>query len=363
MNEATDRAQDVRPGEELDAESLLTFLVERLEFPDDVELQIRQFRSGHSNLTYLLEPGEERSLVLRRPPFGAEDIERGHDMSREWRVLSALEGHFEAIPSPIAFCEDTSVIGAPFYLMERVEGAILRGPRPSGIEWSEERAGALSETFVETLVSLHDVDLEASGLEDFGRPEGYVERQIEGWTARYRKAQTDEIESIDEAAAWLADHMPADSSAALIHNDFKYDNLVFDPDDLGHVRAILDWEMATVGDPLMDLGTSLAYWVEASDSETVRALQFGPTSLPGSLDREGVARRYAELSGRDISEVLFYYVYGLFKVAVIGQQIYYRFEKGYTDDERFAMLIHAVRALGDQARRAIGSGRISETAS
>lgn len=356
-----DQPKEVREGEELDTDSLAKWIrQERPALAGDIE--VRQFRSGHSNLTYLLRI-DGRELVLRRPPFGAEKISRGHDMSREYSILSHLEGVFDKIPAPIAFCEDPKVIGAPFYLMERVKGVILRGNKPDVDGLDEPTMRRLSEAFVDTLVEVHDIDLAEAKLEDFGKPDGYVERQVTGWIGRYEKAQTDEIEAMDRAGRWLADNMPGEVGASVIHNDFKYDNLVLDPDKLAAtdpnpVRAILDWEMATVGDPLMDLGTTLAYWVEPDDSDFIKALSFGPTLMPGNFTRRELVERYAQKSGRSIDDIVFYFVYGLYKVAVIGQQIYYRFEAGYTDDERFAMLIHAVRALADTAAKAIDEGRI-----
>ena len=351
-----DTPTDVREGEELDVESLEAWL--ESEAPDiagDVEVQ--QFPSGHSNLTYMVRiDGEE--FVLRRPPFGAENIATGHDMSREWTILSKLKGTFDQVPDTIVHCENADVIGAPFYIMERVQGVILRGANPSVPGLDEETMSELSDAFVETLVDVHDIDLEEVGLDDFGKPEGYVQRQVDGWIDRYEKSQTDDIPALEEVADWLRDEMPEERGPSLIHNDYKYDNLVLAPDDLSEIRAILDWEMATVGDPLMDLGTTLAYWVEPGDPDVLKSLNFGPTTLPGNFSRQELVDRYAELSGRDVSDALFYFVYGLYKVAVIGQQIYYRYKEGYTDDERFAMLIFAVKALGETASRAIENEQI-----
>ena len=351
-----DTPTDVREGEELDVESLEDWL--ESEAPDIAgEVEVLQFPSGHSNLTYLIRvDGSE--YVLRRPPFGAENIETGHDMSREWTILSHLKGSFDRVPRTIAHCEDPEVVGAPFYVMERVRGVILRGANPPVPGLDEKTMSDLSEALVQTMVDVHDIDLEDVGLDDFGKPDGYVERQVEGWIERYERSQTDDIPALEEAGDWLRSEMPEDTGASLIHNDYKYDNLVLDPDDLTEIRAILDWEMATVGDPLMDLGTSLAYWVEPGDPDVLKSLNFGPTTLPGNFSRREVVDRYAELSGRDVSNALFYFVYGLYKVAVIGQQIYYRYKEGYTDDERFAMLIFAVKALGETASRAIENEQI-----
>ena len=352
-----DRAREVRAGEELELERLEPYLREHIE--ELVEgLHIKQFPSGHSNLTYLLEDADGLGLVLRRPPFGAQ-VKSGHDMAREFRVLDALDGVWPRAPRPHLLCEDDSILGAPFYVMERVEGVILRGPDPGGVALDEGTMAALSEAFIDTFVEIHSIDLQAAGLEEFGRPQGYVTRQIEGWTRRWHTSRTDEIDEIDEVAAWLAEHLPPDQPGALIHNDFKYDNLVLDPEDLTQVRAVLDWEMATVGDPLMDLGSALAYWVEPEDSMILQKLQFGPTTKPGSLTRAELVEAYAARSGADLGDMLFYYVYGLLKLAVIAQQIYYRYKHGHTQDERFAGLIFAVQALGQEAQRAIDTGRIS----
>ncbi len=311
---------------------------------------MEQFKSGYSNLTYLLHAGDQE-LVLRRPPVGSQ-VATAHDMTREWRVLSGLHPVWDKVPEPLVLCEDRHVLGAPFYLMERVRGVILRSTMPRNLELTPETSRRLSEIFVDTLVELHNVDLEEAGLDDMGRPEGYVERQVVGWTKRWKGSKTDEVPDIDRAARWLAENLPQEAGAALIHNDYKFDNLVLDPQDLTRVKAVLDWEMATVGDPLMDLGTSLGYWVEADDPEPLRQFRFGPTHLPGMLRRREIAERYAEESGRELPDLTFYYVFGLFKIAVIAQQIYYRYVQGLTTDERFAMLIHAIRALG---RVAVGA--------
>ncbi len=349
-----DQPTDVRDGEELEVEPLGEWLEANVPgFKPPVTVE--QFPSGHSNLTYCIAGAGGGEFVLRRPPHGVH-VETGHDMSREWRVLRALEGHYEKIPEPIAFCDDASVIGAPFYVMSRVRGVILRGSDPDVAGLDAETMEQLSETFVREFVDIHALDVDEIGLADFGRPDGYVERQVDGWIERYHGSQTDEIPEMETAAEWLRAEMPAEQDAGVIHNDFKYDNLVLDPEDLTEVRAVLDWEMATIGDPLMDLGTSLAYWIEPDDPEILKQLDLTPTVLEGNYTRRQVVDRYEKLSGRDCSEMLFYYVYGLYKVAVIGQQIYYRYEQGHTDDPRFGMLIHAVKAIAGAADRAIAQG-------
>jgi aminoglycoside phosphotransferase (APT) family kinase protein len=351
-----DPTRPMRPGEEIPAARLALWLESRL--PGTAgPIEIEQFPGGHSNLTYLVRAGD-REMVLRRPPFGSK-VKTAHDMGREFRVLSRLHAAYPRAPRAFLHCDDPAVIGAPFYLMDRVRGVILRHQRPpEGMELPPETMRAISEAAVDGLADLHAVDFEAVGLGDFGRPEGYVRRQVEGWSERWRNARTDEIPGVERAAGWLVEHQPAESGAALIHNDYKYDNLVLDREHLPNILAVLDWEMSTVGDPLMDLGTSLGYWIDADDPPGLRLLPAGPTALPGNLSRLEAAERYAARTGCAVSQIVFYYVYGLFKIAVIAQQIYYRYKQGFTKDERFAGLIDAVRILGRTASRAIEKGRI-----
>jgi aminoglycoside phosphotransferase (APT) family kinase protein len=349
----TDQPAAVRQGEELPAERLEGYLRGRL--PDlGGPLAVAQFPGGYSNLTYLLRFGE-RELVLRRPPFGA-NIRGGHDMGREFRILRGLSGAYPKAPRPLLFCDDPELLGAPFYVMERVQGVILRD-RAATAPIAPELMRRICLALIDTLAELHAIDYAAAGLGDLGRPAGYVARQVSGWSARYAAAQTDAIPELDLAAAWLAANMPPERDGTLIHNDFKYDNVVLDPDDPARVRAVLDWEMATLGDPLTDLGTALAYWMEPGDPEPLR--RGGLSSLPGNLDREEWAARYAERSGRDSSHLVFYFVYGLFKNAVIVQQIYARYRKGLTQDERFARLDEMVLAYGQLAALAIERGRVT----
>lgn len=282
-------------------------------------------------------------------------------MQREFRVYSALVDVFPAVPRPLAYCDDTAVLGAPFYLMERVQGIILRAPLPAGLALEPAIMTNIAASFVQEFASIHALDWSRDGLRDLGHPEGYVQRQISGWTDRYAKAKTDDIPSIERAAAWLQAEQPATSRPALIHNDYKYDNLVLDPADLTHVLAVLDWEMATIGDPLMDLGTTLGYWTDPDDPPAVIATAVGGTitTIPGNPDRETLAHRYALASGRDVGDIVYYYVYGLFKIAVIAQQIYARYRKGLTQDERFGRLLGSIQTLGMMADRAITLRRIS----
>src|SRR5829696_7167747 len=256
-NEFVDQSRVVRQGEELPNERLLEYLTPHLSGLE-APLIVEQFPAGFSNLTYLLRAGD-RELVLRRPPIGAK-IKTAHDMGREYRILSHLYPVYNKVPRPLVFCEDEEILGAPFYVMERVKGIILRAQPPRGMELSPEVMHGLSETFVENLAEIHEVDYEAAGLGDLGSPQGYVTRQVEGWTKRYHNARTDDVQAIEKLSDWLLQHLPADSArAALIHNDYKYDNLVLSPRDLGSVVTVLDWEMATFDDPLMHFCSSRGY--------------------------------------------------------------------------------------------------------
>ena len=344
-----DQPRDVRAGEELSINQLTNYLTSKLPNVQG-DISIKQFPSGHSNLTYFVQIGTQE-FVLRRPPFGA-NIKSAHDMSREYKILSHLHPVYTKVPKPMHYCDDESIIGAPFYLMERVKGIVLRAKAPEGVNLTEDVMCKLSTAFVDNLVAIHALDYQAAGLGDLGKPQGYVVRQVRGWTERYANAKTDDIPKMEQVATWLAEHLPPESSATLIHNDYKYDNLVLNPTDLS-IRAVLDWEMATIGDPLMDLGTALGYWVEQDDPEELRALAFGVTMLPGNLTRDEIVEHYAELSGRDVSRIQFYHVYALFKIAVIVQQIYARYKRGATQDPRFANLVNGVRVLSMVAAKEI----------
>jgi aminoglycoside phosphotransferase (APT) family kinase protein len=343
-----DTPRSVRAGEELDLVELTAYLEKELAVPGTVTVE--QFPGGHSNLTYLVHHGD-REYVLRRPPFGTK-VKSAHDMGREVAVLSKLAPVYARAPRVIAYESTGEVLGAPFYLMERRRGVILRKDLPPELAGDHARVRRVCEILVDGLVDLHAVDYAAAGLGDFGKPTGYIARQVAGWTERYANAQTDDLPVVTEVAAWLAAHLPAEGAPSLIHNDFKFDNVIFDP-ALETITGVLDWEMTTIGDPLMDLGTSLSYWAQASDPPAYHQLPFGPTARPGMMTREEVARRYLERSGRRAGSLVFYYAYGLFKTAVVAQQIYVRFAKGLTTDARFAQMIFGVRLLAEQARTSI----------
>jgi len=351
-----DQAGAVRAGEELDVAALARYLEGRVEGVDG-PLEVAQFPSGFSNLTYLLRSGSGE-WVLRRPPHGTRPSS-GHDMAREFRVLVGLRGRYPFAPDPIWLCEDASVIGAPFYLAKRLRGLILRRDYPAGIEPTPDLVRAQHEALVDALAALHAVDYRAAGLDGLGRPEGYVQRQLRGWAERYERARTDDVPEAGPVTRWLQDNAPAEggAEAALVHNDYKLDNVVFDERDPRVLIGVLDWEMATIGDPRMDLGCSLAYWIEPGDPPWLAATRTLPTHLPGSMSRGEIVERYARATGADVSRMDFFYTFGLFRLAAIAQQIYLRFVRGQTRDTRFAVLGEMVRSLLRAAEQA-ASGRL-----
>lgn len=346
---STDKASEVRKGEGIEPEKLAAYLKGAVTGLTG-ELRLLQYPKGHSNLTYLVTVGE-RELILRRPPMGTK-AKSAHDMGREFRVLSALHPVYPYAPRPVHYCEDPEVIGDPFYLMEPIRGIILRRDLPAGVSFRPDEISTLFDRLIGVQCELHAVDWRAAGLEDFGRPAGYVKRQVDGWSRRYRNARTPDAPSGEEAMDWLAARMPPDTDRpAVIHNDFKTDNVVLDPDDPTRIVGVLDWEMATVGDPLMDLGCSLGYWVEPGDPEEMQAIRMLPTHLKGCPTRREVVDAYSRLSGRAVDHYSFYYCFGLFRLAVIAQQIYFRYYHGQTGDKRFGLFIFAVNALIRSAER------------
>jgi len=353
-----DAAGEVRPGEAIPLDALREWWTETVGPVGSIDIE--QFPRGFSNLTYLVRAGGDE-FVLRRPPFGAMPGV-AHDVLREGRLLAALRPAYERVPAVIAICDNAGVIGAPFFVMERVRGLILRGALPRTLVLEPRQLRALSRAVIDTLVGLHAVNWRVSGLESLGRPEGYVKRQVAGWSRRWAAARTGDDASIERVAAWIAANAPADGDATLVHNDFKFDNLVLDPADPTRVRAVLDWEMATIGDPRLDLATTLGYWLEASDPPPLLQLGLGITSLPGNWTREEVVAAYEAASGRSAGDPVWLLAFGLFKVAVIAQQIFARYVAGHTRDPRFSQLDQAVAALGNLAARAIDANRISALA-
>ncbi len=322
---------------------------------DPASIEISQFAGGYSNLTFKIKTSD-KTYVLRRAPFG-DKISKAHDMKREFNVLVALEkAGYPSIPKPILYNEDLEVIGAPFFVMSHIDGLILRNKLPKDLEISAEEFSTLSRSSISCLVELHGLELQNSGLADLGKPEGYVERQVTGWSERYFKAKTNQLPELEAAIAYLNENLPKSEAVAFIHNDFKYDNLILDPDDFSQIRGVLDWEMATVGDPMMDLGTTLAYWSEAGDPHILK--NFNSTHHPGNMTRQEVIHFYSEKSGREPKNQAFYYVFGLVKVAVIAQQIYRRFKLGHAADPRFAALIMVTEACGKLAVKTLETQKI-----
>jgi aminoglycoside phosphotransferase (APT) family kinase protein len=348
----------VRAGEELDVPRLLAWLRERLPArgiagldlsPDPV---ITQFPGGHSNLTYLLTFGDV-DIVIRRPPFGPVPP-TAHDMAREFRWLSAMHRVFPLAPRPYLLCEDTSVIGAVFYAMERRTGVVVRAQEPPALADNLGARRSVSEAMVDTLANLHAVDVGRDGLEALGKPSGFVERQVRGWSERWERSRTTERPEMDALSKWLREHLPGDPpTPSVVHGDFKLDNVMFDPGNLGRVVAVFDWEMSALGDPLVDLGILLAYWSPTSPPEQRDALTT-VTHQPGYLTASEIVERYAARSSRDVSNIRYYEVFALFKIAVVIQQIYYRWVKGQTSDPRFASFDARVAYLANHAAQLIG---------
>lgn len=346
----------VRKGEELHEDNLKRFLMQHGLVDDEKsDLAVSQFYNGYSNLTYLLKI-EKKEYVLRRPPFSAP--KRGHDMGREFKVLHNLHKVFSKTPVAYAHCEGTDVLGAPFYIMNKVEGIILTAKEANDRKIVPLEFKTIANTWLDTFVKLHEVDYKAAGLETLGRPEGYVERQVTNWGKQYLASATEEVPSAKKVMAWMEEQQPRQYQYSLIHNDYKYDNIVFADDQWTEVAAILDWEMCTLGDPLMDLGTSLGYWTTLNDADFMKHGLPSPTVMEGNPSRTEMVQQYALKSGRDIDNLTFYFAYGLFKIAVIAQQIYYRFKHGHTTDPRFAQLNKVSALCCDTAWRAIQKNQI-----
>ncbi|OZG74559.1 phosphotransferase family protein [Hahella sp. CCB-MM4] len=352
-----DSAGEIRSGEELDVQAIDTYLKDRV--PDlEGDVSISQFPGGASNLTYLLTYSN-REFVLRRPPFGHK-AKSAHDMGREFRVMQGLQDVYPYVPKMIAFCDDDAVIGSEFYVMERLRGVILRADFPKDLQLSENDCSQLCYSMVDRLVDLHQIDWEQTSLKELARPGDYVERQISGWCDRFLKSHTDDAPDYAEVMAWLKAHQPAQIRQCLVHNDYRFDNLVLDPENPMNIIGVLDWEMATIGDPLMDLGNSLAYWIQKDDPQPLHLLRRQPTHRPGMLTRRQVVDYYLEKSGLNIDSFDFYEVYGIFRLVVIIQQIYYRYFHGQTQDKRFAGFIQVVKYLEGYLRDKISASSLSQ---
>lgn len=319
--------------------------------------QVSQFKSGYSNLTYSLTTNLGK-VVLRRPPLGPR-AGAAHDMIREYGLLKGLQQVFAKAPNPILLCDDEAIIGAPFYLMELVEGQIIRmDTQGKTQDLSANQRREASTSLIKTLAQLHQIPVIDTVFESIGKPSGYIQRQVDGWTDRFAKAKTENVPEINQLVEYLRAELPEDSTGSIIHNDYKFDNVVFAPGDFTRVSAVLDWEMCTVGNPLMDLGLSLAYWAHPEEVVDMPFLGVNATHLPGCLRRNELVAAYEMAIGSEVGDVLYYYVFGNFKIAGIIQQIYARYAAGHAKDSRFAQLHHVVGYLIRRGELAIANGKI-----
>ncbi|MFP3914186.1 MAG: phosphotransferase family protein [Actinomycetota bacterium] len=334
---------EVRPEERFDEARLAAYLRGRLEGADQ-PMSVRQFGGGRANHTYLLAFEDGTEYVLRRPPLGPV-APGAHDMNREFRVLSRLWQSFPQAPRAHLYCDDPAVIGAPFFVMERMEGVVVREtvPEQFGAGADAKVNSALSRVVIDTLAAFHDVDPASCGLDDLGRPDGFLGRQVEGWLGRWERARHEENRLADQVGAWLVENLPASPAPVLLHNDWRLDNMAVHPGDPSRCVAVFDWDMATRGDPLCDVGTLLGSWHDPDEMDS-RTHTLMPVTVPGWISRREAIQRYSTLSGRDVSEIGWYVTFGTWKLGVILQQIFIRYLRGQTSDERFA-------AMGDGAAR------------
>lgn len=334
----------VRKGEELNLERLGEFLRKEMEGLPDGPLEILQFSAGHSNLTYQLRVGEWEA-VLRRPPLGPV-APKAHDMEREFKILSEINPLFSPAPKPLLFSNDESIVGAPFFIMERKHGVVIDTAFPKGFEVTTNLCRTLSEVMVDNLVKLHSIDYTKTGLTQISKPDGFIERQVHGWISRYNRAKTEDMAEAENVMKWLAENIPTQKYATVIHYDYKFNNAMFN-ENFTEMVGLFDWEMTTVGDPLADLGVALSYWNQKDDPDLLKS-GLGSSSLTvmdGFISRNEFIELYGQRSGRDVTDMNFYMTFAYFKLAVIVQQIYYRYKKGQTNDERFSKFNHYVKSL------------------
>lgn len=347
---------EVREEEQLDWARLQAYLREHGVAGAETAMEVKQFRGGSSNLTYLLRFADGHQWVVRRPPFGPLPPS-AHDMAREYRVLSRLWEAFKPAPRAILLCDDPAIIGATFFVMERREGAVIknRQPMPAEIDPKPETYRRLSQNFIETLADLHSVDYEKVGLGGLGRPEGFFQRQITGWMGRWEKAKTREVRLMNRLGEWFLQNMPPAQKPSLLHNDFFLHNVMVAAGDSGRVVGVFDWEMSTLGDPMIDLGTALGYWREPGDPPEVIALSQGHphTTMAGFLGRDDLVELYARRSGRDVSWADYYRAWANWKTATVVEQIYVRYVRGQTTDPRFATMGEYAPVLAAQAARVV----------
>jgi aminoglycoside phosphotransferase (APT) family kinase protein len=347
---APDEAGEIRKGEELAADALERYLKENIAGLSG-PFKIKQFPGGHSNLTYLISFGD-REMVMRRPPFGS-NVKSAHDMGREYQILHALSPVFPCAPRPILHTEDASVIGCPFFIMEKLNGLVIRGEIPRAMMLSPEQARMLCKNLIKTQCELHTIDYHGIGLGNFGKPDGYMQRQVEGWRKRFEGSKTPDTPDCSGIMAWLSDHLPPESHwPCIVHGDYKFDNVLVDENNPTTLVGILDWEMATIGDPIADLAYTLMSWPEKNDPGSAAFASFPPV-LREAICREELVEYYEQLSGRQIENLPFYISFNLFRLGVILQQIYYRYYHGITKDERFGAFKTMVELLMQTAKTTI----------
>ncbi len=348
----TDDIIPVRPDERFDEARLHTWLKDKLPGTDH-PLTVRQFSGGVANLTYLLDFGEQQ-YVLRRPPLGPV-AQRAHDMGREYKVLSVLHKAFPKAPRAFVYCDDPDVIGAPFLIMERRQGVVVRKSIPPEFADIADAPQRMSQALIETLAEFHAVDFQTLGLSDLGRPRGFISRQIEGWYKRWHAAKTQDIPLMEKIYTWLKANQPPTPPPTLVHNDYKLDNVMFALDDPGRIVAVFDWDMCTLGDPFSDLGALLTYWTEPDDPPYLQAIAQMPVGDRRFWSRAQLVEHYAAITGRDVSDVAFYHALGLFRLGVIAAQIYIRYVRGQTKDERFANLGTIIPLIAQAAYHVINN--------
>lgn len=332
QNNLIDTPKKVRQEDNLDKHKLSVYLSTHLEeFHVQDKLQIQQFPGGASNLTYLIK-WRDKQAILRTAPRGA-NIKGAHDMGREFKVLNTLENCFSYSPRALLYCGDNEIIGRPYYLMQKVTGIIARKSFPMPV--NPELAQILCKDLIDVHVAMHNIDIEQTGLSNLGKGEGYIQRQISGWNNRYNNALVDGSLPATDLMQWLETNQPNDTETCLIHNDYKFDNVVISAEEPHKIISVLDWEMTTIGSPLMDLGCSLAYWIEKNDPPEMQAIRMMPTQIDGMMTRQQIIEYYAKKRNLNIDEFQYFYVFGLFRLAVIVQQIYKRYALGKTSNPAF----------------------------
>lgn len=353
QNNVIDQPKEVRSEDSLDKHKLSVYLANNLSsFNINDDLKIKQYSGGASNLTYQLEwtNTKKHQVILRTAPRGA-NIKSAHDMGREYKVLNLLQDHYSYAPDALLMCKDESIIGRDFYIMQKVEGIIPRKSFPMSV--SAIQAQQLCKQLIDVHIALHEIDIDKTRLVDLGKPQGYIKRQVLGWNQRYKNALVDGSLPADELMSWLEGNMPDDHHSCVIHNDYKFDNVVLSANDPSKIIAVLDWEMTTVGSPLMDLGCSLAYWVEKTDNARMQAIRMMPTNIDGMMTRAEIIEYYGKQRNINMDDFSYYYVFGLFRLAVIVQQIYKRYVQGKTTNPAFKQFGELAKVLITQAQNQI----------